>query len=70
MQPGDVEHGVVDAVALEAAAVEDLPALHAVEDVLDAGLDPLVRPVVLPRADPAHVDGEPHYFRDDDWAPA
>jgi hypothetical protein len=32
VHPGDAEHGVVDAVALEAAVAEDLPGLHAGED--------------------------------------
>ena len=39
MHPGDAEHGVVDAVAFEAAVAEDLPGLHAGEDVLDTGAD-------------------------------
>jgi hypothetical protein len=43
---GDAEHGVVHSVALEAAVAEDLPGLHAGEDVLDAGPDSLVRTVV------------------------
>jgi hypothetical protein len=34
--PCDTEHGVVDAVAFETAVAEDLPGLHAGEDVLDA----------------------------------
>ncbi len=34
---GDAEHGVVDAVAFEAVVAEDLPELHAGEDMLDAG---------------------------------
>ncbi|GAA3499084.1 hypothetical protein GCM10019016_061870 [Streptomyces prasinosporus] len=42
VQAGDAEHGVVDAVAFEAAVAEDLPGLHAGEDVLDAGADLLV----------------------------
>ncbi|MDH6136635.1 hypothetical protein P3T37_006066 [Kitasatospora sp. MAA4] len=42
MEASDAEHGVVDAVALEAAAAKDLPVLHAGEDVLDAGADLLV----------------------------
>lgn len=42
----DAEHGVVDAVAFEAAVAEDLPGLHAGEDVLDAGADLLVGLVV------------------------
>lgn len=44
---GDAEHGVVDAVALEAAVAKDLPGLHPGEDVLDAGADLLVLTVVL-----------------------
>lgn len=47
VQAGDAEHGVVDAVAFEAAVAEDLPALHAGECVLDAGPDPAVGGVVL-----------------------
>ncbi len=47
VQAGDAEHGVVDAVALEAAVAEDLPALHAGEGVLDAGADLAVGGVVL-----------------------
>ena len=39
VQAGDPEHGVVDAVALQPAVAEDLPALHPGEDVLDAGTD-------------------------------
>jgi hypothetical protein len=46
VQAGDAEHGVVDAVAFEAAVAEDLPGLHAGEDVLDAGADLLVGLVV------------------------
>src|SRR5579884_3086883 len=47
VQAGDAEHGVVHAVAFEAAVAEDLPALHAGEDVLDAGTDLAVGGVVL-----------------------
>lgn len=36
-QVGDPVHGVVDAVAFEAAVPQDLPALHACEGVLDTG---------------------------------
>lgn len=39
VHPGDAEHGVVNTVAFEAAVAEDLPGLHAGEDVLDAGAD-------------------------------
>lgn len=39
MEAGDAEHGVMDAVALQAAVAEDLPALHVGEGVLDAGAD-------------------------------
>jgi hypothetical protein len=35
------------AVTFEAAVAEDLPGLHTVEDVLDAGTNALVRPVVF-----------------------
>lgn len=42
MHPGDAEHGVVDAIAFEAAVAEDLPGLHAGEDMLHAGSDLLV----------------------------
>src|SRR6478735_12379405 len=44
---GDAKHGVMDAVALESAVAEDLPGLHAGEDVLDAGPDLLVGLVVF-----------------------
>ena len=44
---GDAEHGSVDAVALEAAVAEELPGLHAGEDVLDPGADLLVGLVVF-----------------------
>lgn len=44
---GDAKHGVMDAVALQAAVAEDLPGLHAGEDVLDAGSDLLVGLVVF-----------------------
>src|SRR5690349_22177496 len=46
VHPGDAEHGVVDAVVFEAAVAEDLPGLHAGEDVLDPGPDLLVGLVV------------------------
>jgi hypothetical protein len=42
VQAGDAEHGVMNAVTLEAAVAEDLPVLHTGEDVLDAGPDLLV----------------------------
>lgn len=38
MHPCDAEHGVVDAVAFESTVAENLPGLHACEDVFDAGL--------------------------------
>src|SRR5690606_27783686 len=44
---GDAEHGVVYAVAFQAAVAQDLPALHPGEGVLDAGADLLVGAVVL-----------------------
>lgn len=47
MQAGDPEHGVVDSVALEAAVAEDLPGLHALECMLDAGANLFVRAVVF-----------------------
>lgn len=46
VEAGDSEHGVVDAIASEAAVAEDLPGLHAGEDVLDAGADLFVGRVV------------------------
>jgi len=46
VQPGDAEDGAVDAVAIETAVTQDLPGLHAGEDVLDAGADLLVGLVV------------------------
>ncbi len=42
---GDAEHGVVDAVAFQAAIAQDLPALHPDADVFDAGMDCAVRGV-------------------------
>lgn len=47
VHPGDAEYGVVDAVAFEAAAAEDLPGLHPGENMLDPGADLLVGLVVL-----------------------
>src|SRR5438128_1254856 len=47
VQAGDAEHGVVDTVAFEAAVAQDLPALHAGQGVLDAGVDLAVGGVVL-----------------------
>lgn len=47
MESGDAEHGVVDAVAFEAAVAKDLPGLHAGEGVLDAGADFAVGVVVF-----------------------
>ncbi len=47
MHPGDAEHGMMDAVAFEAAVAEDFPGLHAGEDVLDSGADLLVGLVVF-----------------------
>ncbi len=47
VQAGDAEHGVVDAVALEAAVTEDLPGFHAGEDMLDPGADFSVGGVVF-----------------------
>ncbi len=44
---GDAAGGPVDTVALEAAVAEDLPVLHAREDVLDACPHPAVRCVVF-----------------------
>lgn len=46
VQAGDTEHGVVDTVAPEAAVAENLPGLHAGEDMLDAGADLFVGLVV------------------------
>jgi hypothetical protein len=42
VQTGDAEHGVVNAVTFQAAVAEDLPGLHAGEDMLDAGAEALV----------------------------
>lgn len=47
MEAGDAEHGVVNAVAFEAAVAEDLPGLHGGEDVLDAGAELFVGLVVF-----------------------
>lgn len=46
MHAGDAAHGVVDAVSLEATITQNLPALHAGEDVLDASSHLLVGRVV------------------------
>lgn len=47
MEPGDDEHGVVDAIAFETAVAEGLPGLHACKGVLDAGSDFAVGRVVF-----------------------
>lgn len=47
VEAGDAEHGVVDAVAFQAAVAEDLRGLHAGEGVLDAGADFAVGAVVF-----------------------
>jgi hypothetical protein len=47
VQPGDAEHGAVNAVAFQTAVTKDLPCLHPREDVLDAGPDLAVGGVVL-----------------------
>jgi hypothetical protein len=47
VQAGDAEHGVVDAITLQSAVTEDLPVLHAGEDVLDAGADLAVGGIVF-----------------------
>lgn len=47
VQAGDAEHGVVNAVALQPAVAEDLPAFHPGEGVLHAGADFAVGGVVL-----------------------
>jgi hypothetical protein len=47
VHPGDAEPGVVDPVSSQAAVAEGLPGLQPGEDVLDAGPDQLVRPVVF-----------------------
>jgi hypothetical protein len=47
VQPGDAEHGGVNAVAFQTAVTKDLPCLHPREDVLDAGPDLAVGGVVL-----------------------
>jgi cytochrome P450 len=39
VQPGDAEHGGVNAVAFQTAVAKDLPGLHPREDALDAGPD-------------------------------
>lgn len=46
VQARDAAHGVVSAVTFESAVAEDLPSLHAGEDMLDAGPNLLVRCVV------------------------
>lgn len=40
MRAGDVMHGVMGTVAVEAAVAEDPPGLHVGEDVLDVGRGP------------------------------
>lgn len=47
VQAGDAEHGVVYAVAFEAAVAQDLPGFHPGEGVLDAGADLAVGGVVF-----------------------
>lgn len=47
MQPGDAEHGVAHAVALQAAVPQYLPGPHPGKGVLDAGTDLFVRAVVF-----------------------
>lgn len=47
VQPGDAEHGGVNAVAFQAAVTKDLPCLHPLDDVLDAGPDLAVGGIVL-----------------------
>lgn len=47
VQPGDAEHGVVDAIALEAAVAQNLPVLYARKGVLDASADFAVGGVVF-----------------------
>ena len=47
VQTGDAEHGVVDAVAFEAAVAEEYPGLHTSEDMFDAGANMFVRTVVF-----------------------
>lgn len=42
-----IEHGMVDAVAFEAAVAGDFPGLHAGEGVLDARADLAVRGIVF-----------------------
>jgi hypothetical protein len=47
VQASDAKHGVVDAVAFEAAVAKDLPGLHAGECMLNSGPDLFVRAIVL-----------------------
>lgn len=47
VQLGDAERGVVDAVTLQAAVAQDLPALHSGQGVFDAGAYPAVGGVVF-----------------------
>lgn len=47
-QAGDAAHGVVDAVALEPAAAQDLAGPHPDKDALRSCADLIVRAVVLP----------------------
>ena len=46
VQPGDAEHGDVNAIALQTAVAKDLPGLHPGKDVFDAGANLLVGLVV------------------------
>ena len=58
VRAGHSKHGVVNSVASQAAVAEDLPGLHAGEDVLDAGPDLLVGLVVRllpPRGTPSYL---------------
>jgi hypothetical protein len=54
-ESGDDVEAVVDGVAAAAALPEDLPVLEPGDDVLDAGSDPAVCPVVVVVDDPAGV---------------
>lgn len=47
VEAGDATHGVVNALALEAAVAENLPRLHAGEGMLDTSPDLAVGSVVL-----------------------
>jgi hypothetical protein len=49
VQAGNAEHGVVHAVALEAAVAQDIPVFHPGKDMINAAPDLFMGPVVFLR---------------------